>query len=286
MSANEIAAKKSAKKQKKPIRYAEKWGSAVPATAKRIVPMTILIVVLGFMLTGVQAIEAYWIRAAIGSVTGFAIALLMYFEGVNSGVMDINASRTCAQAAKDGRQLSEKEDAACYHPIKALCAALMVFGLPLVLAVIVALNAKEYTYVIQTLPTWLTSTYGARSDVMGPLAAYSQQGGMMIIDWMRMLVRLFELPLINLFEDPQKMTALIDRLSPLMLSVLPLAYMLGYLVSPRRARKIEKLNRRAKKVAVRRAERRKVGPELLGTQNQVHYGHKKDEKARKKKELI
>ena len=286
MSANEIAAKKSAKKQKKPIRYAEKWGSAVPATAKRIVPMTILIVVLGFMLTGVQAIEAYWIRAAIGSVTGFAIALLMYFEGVNCGVMDINASRTCAQAAKDGRQLSEKEDAACYHPIKALCAALMVFGLPLVLAVIVALNAKEYTYVIQTLPTWLTSTYGARSDVMGPLAAYSQQGGMMIIDWMRMLVRLFELPLINLFEDPQKMTALIDRLSPLMLSVLPLAYMLGYLVSPRRARKIEKLNRRAKKVAVRRAERRKVGPELLGTQNQVHYGHKKDEKARKKKELI
>ena len=286
MSANENAAKKSTKKQKKPIRLAEKWGSAVPATAKRVLPMTILIIVLGFMLTGVQAIETYWIRAAIAAVTGFAVALLMFYDGVNSGVTDIGASRTCAQAIKDGRQLSEKEDAACYHPLKALCAVLMIFGLPLALAVIVALNAKEYTYVIQTLPTWLTSTYGTRSDVMGPLAAYSQQTGMMLLDWMRMLVRLFELPLINLFEDPQKMTALIDRLSPLMLSLLPAAYMLGYLVSPRRARKIEKLNRRAKKVAVRRAERRKVGPELLGMQNQVHYGHKKGEKARKKKELI
>ena len=28
------------------------------------------------------------------------------------------------------------------------------------------------------------------------------------------------------------------------------------------------------------------GAELLGAQNQVHYGHKKEEKARKKKELI
>ena len=101
-----------------------------------------------------------------------------------------------------------------------------------------------------------------------------------------MLVRLFILVFINLFEDPQKMTAAIDRLSPLMVSVLPIAYMVGYLLSPRKAEKIQKLNRRAKKVAVRRAERRKVGPELLGAQNQVHYGHKKEEKARKKKELI
>ena len=148
------------------------------------------------------------------------------------------------------------------------------------------LAAKEYTYVLQSLPKWLTQTYGVREDVMGPLGAYGQSAGMAMLDWVRMFVRLFILVFINLFEDPQKMTAMVDRLSPLMVSVLPIAYMVGYLLSPRKAEKIQKLNRRAKKVAVRRAERRKVAPELLGAQNQVHYGHKKEEKARKKKELI
>ena len=283
---SQTSAKKTTKKQKKPIRRAQRWGCAVPGAARRIIPMLILIRVLGFMLPDVQVISAYWVRAAIGAALACCMALLLYSEGLNSGVADISASRTCAQAIKDGRTLSEKEDASCYHPLKALATVIVFFGIPLVLAIVVALNAREYTYTLQSLPSWLTGTYGTRSDVMAPLAAYEQTGGMVIMDWLRLFVRLFILPMINLFEDPQKMTAMIDRLSPLMLLLLPAAYMVGYLLSPRRADKIDKLNRRAKKVAVRRAERRKVGPELLGAQNQVHYGHKKEEKARKKKELI
>ncbi|MBR5225015.1 MAG: hypothetical protein IKV90_05050 [Clostridia bacterium] len=286
MSQNENKAKKTKTKQKKPIRLARNWGSAVVPSAGRIVPMLILLIIMGFMFTGIQAIEAYMIRLVLAGVLGAVILLLMYSEGLNCGVADISVSRTCAQAIKDGRKLEEKEESRGYHPVKALATVALVFGVPFVLAVIVALNAKEYTYVIQSLPTWLTGSYGARADVMAPLAAYNNPQGMAALDWMRMIVRLFELPLVNLFEDPQKMTAMVDRFSPLMIAIMPIAYMIGYLASPSRAEKIAKLNRRAKKVAVRRAERRKVGPELIGAQNQVHYGHKKEEKARKKKELI
>lgn len=286
MSQQATKTKKTTKKQKKPIRRAKRFGSAVLPAAGKIAPMLILIIVLGLMFTGIQAIEMYIIRVVLSAVLCFCAAFLLYAEGLNRGVADISASRSCAQAEADGRALSAKEDASCYHPLKALCAALAVFILPMACAIIVALNAREYTYTLQSLPSWLTSTYGARSDVMTPLAAYEQAGGFTLLDWVRMFARLFILPMINLFEDPQKMTATIDRLSPLMLCVLPAAYMIGYLLAPNRSRKIDKLNRRAKKVAVRRAERRKVGPELLGAQNQVHYGHKKEEKARKKKELI
>ncbi len=274
------------KKAKKPVRRAQRWGKRVLPMAGRLVPQVILIAVLGLMFTALQAIGTYWLRAGISAVIAAVTAILVYSEGLNSGVLDVNASRSYVQAQADGRSLTDAEDAACYHPLKALCAALVIFGLPLVLSVVLALNAREYTYALQSLPKWLTQTYGTRADVMGPLGAYGQIQGMALLDWVRMFVRLFILVLINLFEDPQKMTAMIDRLSPLMVSVLPLAYMVGYMVSPRRAEKIQKQNRRAKKVAVRRAERRKVGPELLGAQNQVHYGHKKEEKARKKKELI
>ena len=44
------------------------------------------------------------------------------------------------------------------------------------------------------------------------------------------------------------------------------------------------MNRRAKKVAVRRAEKKSLVEELTGAQGQVHYGQKKQE--HKKKELV
>lgn len=274
------------KKQKKPVRLSKHWGMNVLPSVRRMIPMVILVIVMGLVFTALQSISIYWLRVML-SVAGIgAMALLMYYDGVNSGVLDVNASRAYMQAQADGSSLSDREDAACYHPLKALCAVVVIFGIPMVLSIYVALHAKDYTYTLQSLPTWLTQSYGTREDVMSPLGAYTQAGGMELIDWLRIIVRLFILSVVNLFEDPQKMTGMIDRLSPAMMLVLPTAYLIGYLCGPNRAQKIAKINRRAKKVAVRRAERRKVAPELLGTQNQVHYGHKKEEKVRKTKDLV
>lgn len=274
------------KKQKKPVRLSKHWGMNVLPMARRMIPMVVLIVIMGLLFTALQAISLYWLRVVLSVAGVAAAALLLYYDGMNSGVLDVNASRAYMQAQADGRTLTDREDAACYHPLKALCAVLVIFGIPMVLSVYMAFNAKDYTYTLQTLPTWLTQSYGTREDVMAPLGAYAQAVSMTIADGLRIIVRLFILTMVNLFEDPQKMTGMIDRLSPVMMLVLPMAYLLGYLCGPNRAQKISKLNRRAKKVAVRRAERRKVGPELLGMQNQVHYGHQKEEKARKKKDLI
>lgn len=274
------------KKKRKPVRLSKHWGMNVLPTARRMIPMVVLAIIMGLVFTALQAISIYWLRAIL-SVAGIAaIALLLYYDGMNSGVLDVNASRAYMQAQEDGRSLTDREDAACYHPLKALCAVLVMFGIPMVLSVYVALHAKDYTYTLQSLPTWLTQSYGTREDVMAPLGAYAQTGGIEITDGLRVIVRLFILSMVNLFEDPQKMTGMIDRLSPVMMLVLPMAYLIGYLCGPHRAQKISKINRRAKKVAARRAERRKVAPELLGTQNQVHYGHQKEEKVRKKKDLV
>ena len=92
--------------------------------------------------------------------------------------------------------------------------------------------------------------------------------------------------LVNLFPDVQTMSATIDRLSPLMMLVYPLAYMIGYLLGPKMNRKRETQNRRAKKIAVRRTQKHTLAAELTGAQPQVHYGHKKEEEKHKRRELI
>ena len=167
-----------------------------------------------------------------------------------------------------------------------MCAALLVFGVPLALSVFVAVTARPYTYALQDLPVWLTDSYGARGDVMAPLGAYARQTSLTAMDWAHLIVRLPEMIYINVFPDPQRMSALIDRLSPLMLATFPLAYGIGYLCGPRLNRKRERMNRRAKKVAVRKAEKSTLAQELTGAQPQVHYGQRAQGDRPKKKELV
>ena len=278
----ENTAKKKSKK-KKPLRRAQRWQSRVlPMAGKLLVPL-IAIIVMGLMFSALQA---------VGNVLRLALALLiiagmLFFllsEGLSRGAEDAAASRSYVSLSAKGLKMSEKDDAMCYHPLKALCAVMLVFIVPLLLSVYIALTAKGYTYTLQDLPTWLTESYGSRADVMGPLGAYSVQTGMAAYDWIRLIVRMFVMNYINLFSDPLTMGFIIDRLSPLFILSYPLVYMIGYLRGPASNRRLEKMNRRAKKVAVRRAEKKSLVEELTGAQGQVHYGHQKE--THKKKELI
>jgi len=271
------------KKKKKPLRRAQRWGSRVlPMAGKLLVPL-IAIIVMGLIFSALQAVSA-GLRIVLAVAIIAVMLLFLFSEGLNRGAEDAAASRNYVNLSAKGVQLGEKEDAMCYHPLKALCAVMVVFIVPLALSVVIAATAKEYTYVLQDLPTWLTDSYGAREDVMGPLGAYMAEQSMTVYDWLRLLVRLFVMNYINLFNDPLKMSFIIDRLSPLFILSYPLAYMLGYLRGPASNRRMEKMNRRAKKVAVRRAEKKSLVEELTGAQGQVHYGHKKED--HKKKELI
>lgn len=276
--------KSTGKKKKKPLRRAERWGAPVLPMAGRLATLLIAIVVLGLMFSALQGIGSAWLRVTLTVLILSGVLLVCLNEGLSRGALDAAASRSYTSLQARGIAPEQKDDAACYHPLKALCAALIVFIVPLSMAVIVALSAREYTYALQDLPAWLTDSYGSRGDLFAPLGAYTVQKGLTALDWMRMLVRLPEMLYINLFSDPQRMGAAIDRLSPLMLASYPISYVAGYLLGPRVNRKREKENRRAKKAAVRKVQKSSLAKELTGAQGQVHYGHQKEE--HKKKELI
>lgn len=280
------AKKSRTPKKRRPLRRAQHWGGEALRMAGRMLTTLIAVTVMGLMFSALQAVEMMWLRVLL-SLAILSGMLLMYVnDGVTKGAADAAASRYYVSAKERGIALEKKDDAACYHPLKAVCAALCVFGVPLIMAVIVALTAKEYTYAMQDLPGWLTDSYGARGDVMAPLGAYSAQKGLEVLDWLRMIVRLPVLTMVNLFPDVQSMSASIDRLSPLMMAAYPLAYVIGYVLGPKMNRKRETENRRAKKIAVRRTQKSNLVAELTGEQPQVHYGHKKEESKHRKKELV
>lgn len=274
------------KKKIKPVRRAKKWGAQAPSMALRLLTVAFVAVMLGLLFSALQALEWTMVRIVLTAAVIAAMLALHYADGLNKGVQDAGASRSFEKAFASGRTLTDAEDAMCYHPMKALCAALMVYGIPLLMALYLSATAKPYTYALQDLPLWLSNTYGVRSDVMAPLAAYTQPLQSTAADWIRMFVRLISLNFVSFFEDPVTMSGLIDRLSPLFVAAMPLAYVAGYLCGPAHDAKMVRQNKRAKKVAARRAQRKSMVSELLGEGKDVHYGQRQGGEKHKKKELI
>lgn len=275
-----------AKKKHAPLRRANNWKREIPGIAGKLLLITVAVIVLGLMFSALQMVKNALLRDGLSLLIVSGMAMLFYSEGLNKGARDASESRQLAKLEKSGIAIEAREDAACYHPLKALCGCAAVFILPLLCAVFLALTAEEYTYSLQDLPTWLTNSYGSRQDVMAPLSAYMQSAGTSIVDWVRVFVRLFVLLFVNLFEDPQRMSAAIDRIAPLCMLLYPAAYMIGYLRGPAANDKMETQNRKAKKVAVRKQKKSSLAAELVGDANAPHYGHQRESDKPKKKELI
>lgn len=273
-------------KKKKPLRRAKHWGARVWPMAGRMAVILVAVAVMGLMFSALQVVSSIVLRDIISLAILSGILLMMYSEGLTRGVADADASHAADRLEKLGRPLTRKEESACYQPMKALCACLVVFAVPLALSLYLAATAKPYTYALQDLPAWLTGTYGAREDVMAPLTAYAQSATFTLRDGIRLVVRLAVLIYINLFPDPQTMAQMIDRLSPLMVMTYPIACMIGYLRAPAVYAKRQSMQRRAKKAAVRKAQKKSMVDELLGSGGDVHYGQRVGQEEHKKKELI
>ena len=273
-------------KKKKPLRHAQRFGRQAPGMALRLAGFMAAVIVMGLVFSALQAIDSLWLRIGLSALLSAGVLLLCLNEGVNKGARDAAASRSYESMTARGLPVSDKEDAACFHPMKPIIAALIVFAVPLALSVYIAATTTGYTYALQDLPTWVTGGYGMRQDVMGPLSAYAVKAEIQSADWVRMLVRLPMMMMINLFPDPLTMSGLIDRLSPLCIALFPALYVIGYFLGPVINRRQEKENRRAKKLAVRKAQKKGLAAELTGSQMQVHYGQKADSARHKKKELV
>ena len=269
-----------------PLLWACGWGREVLPLAGRLLVITLAVIVMGLMFSALQAIKTDVLRVAVSAVVALGMALLYLTEGLNRGGRDAFYSRQVMRLTQAGKPVEAVERARCFHPLKAGAACLLVFALPLALGVYLAVTAKPYTYALQDLPQWLTYSYGNRQDVMAPLATYLQPVGTTAVDWVRVFVRVFVMPFVNFFSDPQRMSATIDRVTPLCLLCYPLAFMAGYLCGPKAQARLEARQKRAKKAAVRKQKKHSLTAELLGESNVPHYGHAREEDKPKKKELV
>ena len=249
-------------------------AAGIAALARRAAFSLLIAVVLGMLFTGAAGISDARIRVPLMALCALLSCGLFLLEGLGCGAKDAAEDRRRRRKAKEEGTPAPEKGARVFRPGKCLAALALVFLPLLAVALWIAATAEPYRYQLQDLPLWLTGSYGSREEIMRPLAAYFAEEPAGARVWVRMALRVVLMPFVGFFSDPVRSAETLDRLSPLFLSLYPLAFLAGYLAGPRREARIAKKERRAKKAAVRHAEKRSLAEELTRGGGEVHYGQR------------
>ena len=188
-----------------------------------------LVMALLFLLAGALLIvENMFLRTVLNLGVMVISYAAFYMMGVSKGTAAVTLGEMLHVRKENGRSVTAKEQAACYHPLKGLIPAL-IGDLPFIICgVLLALTAKEQFTNLGALPGWV-SAMTTREEIMDPLAFYSVAHPVELETIVRMPIRMLLMPLVGLAGTENTSALLmIERLSPLLLLLPPAAYGFGY----------------------------------------------------------
>lgn len=187
----------------------------------------------GLLASGVFGLDTVWLRVLMNGVLVAFGCMLMFNEGAKLGEGDVAFAEIALRRQEDGTKATKKELDACYHPGKGLASMLIGVAPFLILTILYALVAKRQTYALGALPSWVQS-YEVQDEIGQGLAYYHQSGVIGLADVLRLLVRLVLFPYMNMLGggDYDRLF-LLDRLSPLLVLIIPAFYAFGYTMGPR-----------------------------------------------------
>lgn len=190
----------------------------------------LLVFVLVYLFIG-QALmfDSLILRLLLNIAALLGFAGLLYNDGAKMGLDDVSFAEIALQRRESGKDISSSELDRCFHPMKGFVSA-AVGVLPIfLLALVFAMLTKEITYSLGGLPSWLQG-FERRADVGQALAYYHEPAHFGLVDVLRVIVRLSIFPFINIVgADSSKTLLLLERLSPLLVLIVPAAFGLGYM---------------------------------------------------------
>lgn len=213
----------------------QRASAEVPRIALRIFGYSLALGFVSLMFAPIMMSETLWLRLFFNGAL-LLIALTLYFaDGAYKGERDCATRDMLDKRAKEnGYVPSPAEQGRMYKPSKGPTGALLG-ALPwFLLAVVVAVLSVPYTYSLQDLPDWLAG-YRVMPELGDALRYYDQKTVVPLVDWLRIGLRFAILPYVYVLgEVSDAMSLLIDRVSPLLVLIMPLGYAAGYLTGPRR----------------------------------------------------
>ena len=222
--------KKKAVKELKPLAFVRGEptdGHTVPAVLKYIAATFGLMV--AFLLLGSMMMWNNLFLRVFLNVGLLLFGYLMFYQaGMSSGTAAVNKGEIIQQRDQTGRESSEQERREAYHPMKGFVVSLLGSIPILLIALGLALTAKKVMTSAGALPDWLR-TLERREEIGNALQSYHQAVGLGLTDMLRLMVRMYLMPIVNVIGGEGKDALLtLERVSPLLVMLPALFYGLGY----------------------------------------------------------
>lgn len=218
-----------------------KTRSDILMTGLRIFGYSLALGFVSLMFAPIMMSETAFLRIFFNLALLLIAAVLYFSDGAYKGERDTATREMLEKRVKEqGYVITPAEQQRLYRASKGPLAAL-VGALPwLIVAIAVAILATPYVYTLQDLPNWIGG-YRFLPEINNPVVYYDQAVVVPIVDWLRIALRFVLLPFIYLLGGMSDATSLLfDRLSPLVVCILPLSFAIGYLTGPSRHRKTQK----------------------------------------------
>lgn len=230
----------------------------------RIIGYQAAFAVIGLLITPMFISASAAIRIPLVGFVIVAAVALMFMEASYRGESDCAKAETLNRLMQKGDyNASGRELAARFHWTNGVFSAALA-ALPFVLiAGYVAITATPYVYILQDLPSWL-SNYTHRAEIGAPLLyAQNLPAVSTLTDYLRVAVRFLLFPYVCMLgEMSDEASLLFDRISPLLMLILPTAAMIGYQFGPARRRKTVQMIEKAKSTPRKRLKKsaKRQGP--------------------------
>ncbi|MBE5804703.1 MAG: hypothetical protein E7316_09350 [Clostridiales bacterium] len=222
------------KKQKTiaPVKKPFMRGSAVDGTtAKEAVKFffaLLLMLVANLLLGSASMWDAAWLNIAFNLALLLVIYSVFYQNGSVKGAVAVNQGEIMLQREEAGHNVDPKDRATCYHPLKGLFIGLLGTLPLLICAVVLGFMAQLQYTGLGNLPSWIASLQ--RQPEMGAaLAIYDDAAALNTEDVLRMIVRMYIMPWVNIVDTGNRVGLLwLERLSVLVMALPAVSYGLGY----------------------------------------------------------
>jgi hypothetical protein len=153
----------------------------------------------------------------------------LYMSGASQGEADAAFGEIMHQRVEEGKTVPDSDRARSFTPIKGICTALLGASPFVLLCLAAALTAVLQTYSLGALPDW-TASYRRQPEIGDALLYYVSTASIAVIDIVHIAVRMLMLPFVSMVgAGNANAVLLVERLSPLLVLVVPAGYTLGYM---------------------------------------------------------
>lgn len=222
--------KKKALKQPKPLAYV--MGDPVDGrtgiAVLKYIAATFGIMVAFLLLGSMMMWNNLFLRVFLNVGLLLFGYLMFYQAGMNSGTAAVNKGEILHQREQTGRNVSAQERRESYHSMKGFVVALLGSIPVFLIALGLALTARVVMTSAGALPDWMR-TLERREEIGNALVSYHQAVGLSVTDVLRLMVRMYLMPIVNVIGAEGKEGLLfLERLSPLLVLIPAIFYGLGY----------------------------------------------------------